>query len=176
MKISRLLPSLFFVFGMSLITHAQTAIDDMAKDWVRAKAYTLEYLEAMPEASYSLKPTPEMRSFAEQMLHITDANYGFTSAATGAASPVGMGESEKSVDKSKANVIKLVTDGYDFVIVNVKKMTPEQLNESIKLFGKFDLTRGAAMNKAFEHQTHHRGQTTVYIRLSGTTPPNEMLF
>ncbi|MDZ7646861.1 MAG: hypothetical protein U5K54_06605 [Cytophagales bacterium] len=42
----------------------------------------MEYLDVMPEAGYALKPTPEMRSFADQMLHITDANYGFTIAAT----------------------------------------------------------------------------------------------
>jgi hypothetical protein len=30
--------------------------------------------------------------------------------------------------------------------------------------------------KAFEHQTHHRGQATVYLRLKGVAPPNEMLF
>ena len=32
------------------------------------------------------------------------------------------------------------------------------------------------MLKCFEHQTHHRGQTTVYIRLAGGTPPAEKLF
>jgi hypothetical protein len=30
--------------------------------------------------------------------------------------------------------------------------------------------------KAFEHQTHHRGQCTIYIRLLGIRPPNEKLF
>jgi len=30
--------------------------------------------------------------------------------------------------------------------------------------------------KAFEHQTHHRGQTTIYIRLVGLKPPGERLF
>lgn len=176
MKLSKLIPTLCLAFGASFLSYAQTSVDNVIKDWERAKAYTLEYLEVMPEKGYSLKPTPEMRSFAEQMLHLTDANYGFSSAATGVASPVGMGESEKTTDKSKANVIKLVTNGYDFVIANVKKMTPEKLNETIKLFGKFDLTRDTALEKAFEHQTHHRGQTTVYLRLAGVTPPNEKLF
>lgn len=117
-----------------------------------------------------------MRSFAGQMLHLTDANYGFISAATGANSPVGQGESEKTTDKSKENVAKLVLEGYDFVINNIKKMTPAQLNENIKLFGQFDMTKGMALAKCFEHQTHHRGQTTVYLRLAGVKPPREKLF
>jgi uncharacterized damage-inducible protein DinB len=32
------------------------------------------------------------------------------------------------------------------------------------------------MLKTFEHQTHHRGQTTIYIRLLGIRPPQEKLF
>lgn len=165
----------FLVLGSTLFCQAQT-IDDLVKDWERAKEYTKEYLDAMPESGYALKPTPDMRSFAEQMLHLTDANYGFIAAATGAKSPVGMGESEKSTDKSKANVTKLVLAGYDFVIANVKKMTPAQLAENVQIFGRFNMTKSAAVVKCFEHQTHHRGQTTVYIRLAGAKPPQEKLF
>ena len=54
-------------------------------------------------------------------------------------------------------------------------MTPAQLNENVKLFGRFDVTKGALV-KCFKHQTHHRGQTTVYIRLAGAKPPQEKLF
>ena len=158
------------------ITPATNPVNDIVKEWERAKAFTKEYLDAMPESGYALKPTPEMRSFAEQMLHLTDANYGFISAATGEKSPVGFGESEKTADKSKENVTKLVMAGYDYVINHVGKMTPAQLNENVKLFGQFDMTKETALAKCFEHQTHHRGQTTVYIRLAGAKPPQEKLF
>jgi uncharacterized damage-inducible protein DinB len=170
--------TLFTVLLLILLASASYAqsIDEIVKEWERAKAYTKEYLDAMPEAGYALKPTPEMRSFAEQMLHLTDANYGFASAASGEKSPVGFGESEKTTDKSKANVTKLVMEGYDFVINNIKKMTLAQLLEKTKLFNQFDMTKGMVYAKLFEHQTHHRGQTTVYIRLAGVKPPNEKLF
>ncbi len=158
------------------LTYAQQSIDEIVKEWERAKAYTKEYLDIMPESGYALKPTPEMRSFAEQMLHLTDANYGFIAAVTGEKSPVGFGESEKTIDKSKANVTKLVLAGYDFVINSIKKMNTAQFGDKIKLFERFELTKEAALTKLFEHQTHHRGQTTVYIRLAGAKPPQEKLF
>jgi uncharacterized damage-inducible protein DinB len=50
------------------------------------------------------------------------------------------------------------------------------MTETIKMFNRFEMTRDEAFQKAFEHQTHHRGQTTVYLRLKGVTPPNEKLF
>ncbi|MBL7700238.1 MAG: DinB family protein [Chitinophagaceae bacterium] len=172
----RLLATLLFVFCAVSFAVAQNPVDVMVKEWERAKAYTKEYLEAMSDSGYALKPTPQMRSFAEQMLHLTDANYGFASAITGEKSPINFGDSEKSTDKSKANVTKLTLAGYDFVINSVKKLTPAQLNENVKLFGRFDMPKGVAIAKLFEHQTHHRGQTTVYLRLAGITPPQEKLF
>lgn len=176
MKSITLCMFLSFIVGLPLFSNAQSSIDDMVKDWERAKAYTKEYLDVMPDSGYALKPTPEMRSFAEQMLHLTDANYAFLAAATGQKSPVGFGDSEKAADKSKQNVTKLVMDGYDFVINNLKKMKPADLTGNVKLFDRFEMTKGMAIAKCFEHQTHHRGQTTVYIRLAGAKPPQEKLF
>ena len=176
MSLKKFAAFLAVLLGVTFFAKAQSSLADMVKDWERAKAYTKEYLDVMPETGYALKPTPEMRSFADQMLHLTDANYAFVAAATGVKSPVGLGESEKTTDKSKANVTKLVMDGYDFVINNIKKMPASQMADSLKMFGRFDMTKSAAVIKAFEHQTHHRGQTTVYIRLAGAKPPQEKLF
>lgn len=175
MKRNQFFTTVFFLFGLISITQAQTA-DDMVKEWERAKAYTKEYLDAMPADKYNLKPTPAMRSFADQMLHLTDGNYGIAAAAAGIQSPVGMGASEKSADKSKDAVTKQVMDSYDFVIKAIKGMKPAQMVEEVKLFDRFVLTRSGALAKVFEHQTHHRGQATVYIRLAGATPPPEKLF
>lgn len=172
----RLLSTLMFLVTISTFSIAQNPVNDMVKEWERAKAYTKEYLDAMTDSGYALKPTPDMRSFAEQMLHLTDANYAFAAAITGDKSPMGFGEAEKTADKSKTNVTRITMEGYDFVIAGVKKLTPAQLNEKMKLFDRFEMTKGVAVAKLFEHQTHHRGQTTVYLRLAGIKPPQEKLF
>lgn len=167
--------ALVVLFSLVSLTSGAQSTEELVKEWERAKAYTKEYLDAMPESGYSLKPTPEMRSFAEQMLHLTDGNYGFASAVSGEKSPL-TERAEKTADKSKANVTKMVMDGYDYVINTIKKVKPEQLKETTKVFGQFEMTKGTALAKLFEHQTHHRGQTTVYLRLAKATPPNEKLF
>jgi uncharacterized damage-inducible protein DinB len=176
MKPVHVLATLFFVCAGFFNATAQSTIDESVKDWERAKAYTKEYLDAMPDDKYGLKPTPEMRSFAEQMLHLADANYNFAAAAAGVKVPDGAAELEKNGSKEKAAVTKQVLDSYDFVISNLKKMNPAQMNEQVKLFGRFEMSKGAAFAKCFEHQTHHRGQGTVYLRLAGVKPPQEKLF
>lgn len=154
------------------------SIDAAVGDWERAKAYTLEYLNASTEEVISFKPTPDMRSFGQQMLHIAEANYGFGAMASGKASPFTFGELEKAADsyKTKEALSKAVLDSYDFIIEAIKGIDKMKLEETIKVFNRFEMTRAVAFEKAFEHQTHHRGQTTVYLRLKGVTPPNEKLF
>ena len=78
--------------------------------------------------------------------------------------------------KTKAALTKVVMESYDYVITSINGMEMSKANEPIKLFGRMDSTRGVAFAKAFEHQTHHRGQTTIYLRLKGVKPPAERLF
>jgi uncharacterized damage-inducible protein DinB len=147
----------------------------LVADWTRAKDYTKEYLDAMPEDGYAFKAAPDIRSFAEQMLHLANANYAFAATATGAESP-NKTNLEKMEKPTKASVTKAVLDSYDFVITSIKGMDAKKSAEAVKLFGRYDTTRAGALAKAFEHQTHHRGQTTIYLRLKGVKPPAEKLF
>ncbi len=164
--------------AMQPMAKAATAdpVATLVADWTRARDYTKEYLDAMPEEGLSFKPTPDIRSFAEQMLHLANANFGFASAATGAANPQ-QGKNLEKMDeyKTKAGLTKIVMESYDFVINSVKGMDVKKMDEPVKFFGR-DLTRAAALEKGFEHQTHHRGQTTIYLRLKGVKPPQEKLF
>ena len=73
----------------------------MIADWQWAKGYTLSYIEAMPESGINYRPTDSVRSFAEQMLHITTADVGFTAQVAGVPPTI-----EDVRDLSKTKVIK----------------------------------------------------------------------
>lgn len=153
-----------------------STIAQLTAEWQRAKEYTKEYLDAMPEDGMGYKPTPEIRSFAEQMLHLANANYNFGATASGKTNPFQGKKMEEMADlKTKAALTKAVMDSYDFMIDAVKGMSDAQLAETVKM-GPREMTRETVLAKAFEHQTHHRGQTTIYIRMKGVKPPNEKLF
>jgi len=154
---------------------AQLTKDQQITEWKRAKVYTKAYLDAMPADGYTFKATPEVRTFAQQMLHLTDANYYFLSTASGKASPLGNTQTEKTVAQTKEATTKAVMDSYDFVISTIESMPVDKMQEIATAEG-MKLPKALILAKAFEHQTHHRGQTTVYLRLKGVTPPQEMLF
>jgi uncharacterized damage-inducible protein DinB len=152
----------------------------MVADWTRAREYTKEYLDAMPEDGTNFKPNAQdkdMRSFAEQMLHLTANLFFLGSTATGGANPYQGKNLEKMEEyKTKAALSKIVMEGYDFMIAAVKRFDLAKGGEALKLFNRFDTTRAGAIAAAFEHQTHHCGQTTIYIRMKGVKPPQEKLF
>jgi uncharacterized damage-inducible protein DinB len=146
------------------------------RDWERGKVYTKAYLDAMPEDGVSYKPTPEIRSFAEQMLHLSAATISLISTSTGKAK-IYDGKNLEKMDeyKTKAALTKIVMESYDYAIDAVKGLDAAKLSEPVK-FGNNSVSRLTGINKAFEHQTHHRGQCTIYLRMKGVAPPNEMLF
>src|SRR5437868_10189356 len=76
---------LVFTFLLSSKASAQTLEDvkaQMVKDWERAKAYTVDYLNTMPADKYSFKAVDSIRSFAQQMLHLSQGNWFLMSNAS----------------------------------------------------------------------------------------------
>ena len=55
----------------------------LARLWNEAGGKVIEMAEDFPEEKYDFKPTPEVRSFAEQMLHVAGGNYLFMDLAQG---------------------------------------------------------------------------------------------
>jgi uncharacterized damage-inducible protein DinB len=173
-----------FIGGLSLKSMSQSLNSEdikeqMVKDWERAKAYTDEYLNTMPPDKYMFKAAPvdTVRNFAQQMLHLAQANCFIMSRATGTQPPAfAAADLEHSASaQTKDSVMYYVNTSYDFCTNAVKNTDVGKWGEKLKMFG-METTRFALMNKAFEHQTHHRGQTTIYIRVAGIKPPQEKLF
>lgn len=148
----------------------------LIKDWERAKVYTAEYLAAMPANKYTAKPVDSIRSFSEQMLHMAMGTIGLSANGTGKARIFpGYNMERSATAQSKDSVSYYVNASYDFAIEGIKAMDATKLSELVKR-GNLNESRLSWIMKAHEHQTHHRGQCTIYIRLQGVRPPAEKLF
>jgi uncharacterized damage-inducible protein DinB len=174
--------TVLLVMSVFILTSATTnnkrmlTISQMIEDWQRAKTYTKDYLDSMPDEGYSFKPTAVMRSFAQQYLHIAAVNFRYVTAATGRTNPYPGDTLEHRDDvQTKTAVINVTMRSYDAVIDALKTLTESDMSQKAQLYD-FTLTKEEIFLKGFEHQTHHRGQTTVYLRLKGVTPPGERLF
>ena len=168
---------LSFIFSTSIFAQGNDSLKvQLIQDWERAKAYTKAYLDAMPAEKYSYRAVDSIRSFSELMLHLAQGNVNLSSNGFGKDRIFAGRNLEKSpTAQGKDSVVYLVMQSYDYCIDGIKNMDPSKMDEVVKR-GNLNVTRRAWIMKAFEHQTHERGQCTIYIRLQGIRPPGEMLF
>ncbi len=146
--------------------------------WTRSETYTLEYLEAMPADKYGFRPADSIRNFAQQMIHLAQANVSLMNASTDQKIPdiINRQDLEQTQSAwSKDSVRYFITLSYDFAIAAVKVLNMNTAFERVSR-GPLNESRFAWALKAYEHQAHHRGQTTIYLRVAGIKPPAEKLF
>lgn len=155
---------------------ADSLKSQLVKDWERAKAFTKEYLDAVPKDKYDFRAQDSIRTFAQQMLHLAQGTTGLTANGTGKERIWQGRQLENSKSAQSADSVNyFVMASYDYAIEGIKNMDASKFLERTGR-GNFMESRISWLMKAFEHQTHHRGQTTIYIRLMGIKPPNEKLF
>lgn len=127
--------------------------------------------EDFPEDKYDFKPTPEVRSFAQQLLHVAVSMYYFTSPVMGQKPPAGE-DPPRAQYKTKADVVayvkKAVEDGAAAIKSKGDKGMAEVTTDpdSKQQMHVSDLAYGL-----IEHSGEHYGQLVVYYRVSGLVPP-----
>jgi uncharacterized damage-inducible protein DinB len=137
--------------------------DVFAKHWKTAGTYTIAIAEQMPAEFYGFKPVPEEMSFAEQLVHIAEANGYFFTAITGDKGP------QKPAVLDKENVLKFLHASFDWTNAELARVTDEQMHKSYPMEDQ-QMTGHEALMLAWDHTTHHRGQLIVYLRLKGIKP------
>jgi uncharacterized damage-inducible protein DinB len=177
-KVVSFLSLMFLIALTSKAQFADTLKGQLLKDWKRSKLYTLDYLKTMPDAKFSFRPQDSVRTFAQQMIHLSQGTVSLMEAATGMKIPNAINRQDLEVTPSalaKDSVAYFVNLSYDYAIQALMDFDMTKSYQYVRR-GKFNETRIAWMLKAIEHQAHHRGQTTIYIRALGLKPPNERLF
>ena len=122
----------------------------------------------MPGHQYGFRPTKEEMSFGEQVLHIC-SNLGWLSCSSLSTgnNPV---TKEDSKLKSKDSIRQVVVRMYDYAIAVLAVFSAANLSDTVKFFAE-PVSKLQIINLLSDHQTHHRGQLLVYLRLCGLTPP-----
>ena len=127
--------------------------------------------EDFPEDKYDFKPTPAQRTFAEQLLHATGANYFFTNLTLGQKLPA---EEDPKRDqyKTKADVVAFVKKSYADGAAAIKAKGDKGMNDLITDPDSHQQTRIYDEAYGFiEHSGEHYGQLAVYYRVAGLVPP-----
>lgn len=144
---------------------AQTDFKTIAlKHLKTSRDFTLKVAEQMPESTYDFKLTPPQMSFAEQMVHLSQAMLGALAPLVGDQAPP-----RKPASLKKADVIAFVRQSFDSSIDKVSKLTPAQLSKTYS-GGEGTMTGEETLMFVLDHTTHHRASAEMYLRAKGITP------
>ncbi len=151
-------------------TPAPGLAEELLELWNDTGKKVIDMAEDFPEEKYDYKPTPEVRSFAEQLLHVAGANYFFMSVARGEKPPTEQLSREKYPTKAEIVAVlkKSVAEGTELI----QQTGDAGLSESVKFpFGNRMVSRHAMWMIAVRHAGEHFGNLVVYYRLNGIVPP-----
>jgi uncharacterized damage-inducible protein DinB len=137
--------------------------------WNTSKGSLMEFANVMPDGKYDFKPTEEVFSFSEQLLHLARSNYWCFSSIKGERSPKAQ-DAFNSEGKTKKDVINLLKESFAYGDGVISALTEKTAAEEISM-GRNKLAQWKILLFGAEHITHHRGQIVVYLRLNGITPP-----
>jgi len=164
-----------FLLGMAAVMGSvqMRAADDqlvgpLRTQWEGTRKLVVGMAEAIPEAKYDYKPTPEVRSFREQLVHLVGENHMF----------MGMVAGDKPMDrkvldglKTREDILKALGDSYDNGTKVLAGLTDEKALESVPAFGGKQTPRWAIVMANIVDNMDHYGNLVVYVRLNGITPP-----
>src|SRR5215472_7045517 len=68
---------------LSTLVVVNSLTADVRKDYRTVRDYFIRAAEKMPEADYAFRPTPDVRTFAQQVAHVADDQYNLCAPARG---------------------------------------------------------------------------------------------
>jgi uncharacterized damage-inducible protein DinB len=146
-----------------------TVLGDLLKDWQEQKQTMMEISDAMPEGKFSYKTTPLQRNYGEQVMHVALVNVGILKLIGGKAAPPSFSPEGA---KSKAQMLKALSDSYDYGIALLREQSDMTINETIQAPAFLGpSTRARIFWFLLGHSMDIYGQMAVYLRLNGIVPP-----
>ncbi len=136
--------------------------------------------QAMPADKYGFAPAAAtftasqgakydgVRTFAQEISHVTTANYYFASKILGEKMPV----DPKSIDglTTKEELLKAAADSFAYAHKALATITPENAYTAIDGVDGLH-TRSVIASFISAHGYDHYGQMVEYLRMNGIVPP-----
>lgn len=166
---------LAFLSFCTLSAQPQNSLVSEAKfPWTVVRDNLLKMAGKMPADNYSFKPTPEIESFGQRVLHIAGANLFICQGVMGQPST----PRPRPAATSKAELIALLKQASAACDSAFDSLTDAAAMEKIssRLGGPFPpeatRTKLATLNNMVRHSNEVYGYMCVYLRLKGIVPPS----
>ena len=152
---------------LSAQTPAPSLAKEIAASFQRASTEIVDVAEAMPADKYGYKPTPDVSSFGDQLVHCAGITQRFIDAAKGTKT-----EAAHHGAMTKPEITALLKKTFQSAQEMITPLTDAQLLEPMKFpFGDRTVTRATFWQGPLYQIRNHHGQLVVYLRMNGIVPP-----
>lgn len=135
------------------------------------KAAVLRYIDAAPDSMLGFRPTPGVRTFAEQIEHAAGSDALIAHLAiTGSMKVPPLGGDTAVYLHNKAALRTYAIAAMDHTIQMLNAISDADMGKPAVMFGN-KVTRGRGLMELLDHFPWTLGQTVPYLRLNGVTPP-----
>ena len=138
-------------------------------------------VKAMPAEKFDFAPSQAIfvpgqktefatvRTFAQQVTHVAQANYFFYNAVSGLKPDVDMQGLPKLTKKD--DIVAALAGSFAFAHKAIATLTPANAFEVVKTPEPVLFTRGTLAAFGVAHAFDHYGQMVEYLRMNGIVPP-----
>lgn len=140
---------------------------DVKTDYRSVREYFIRAAEKMPEADFGFRPSPDVRSFGQQVAHVADDQYNLCAPAKGETRKAAYREIENTLS-AKADLVAALKQAFAYCDGAYDALTDASGAEKVA-GGK---TRFAMLNWNMWHTWEHYGNVVVYLRMKGLVPPS----
>ena len=139
--------------------------------WQNEHAITTKVIEAIPPEQTDFQPHERSMTAKELVWHIATSKVNVMNffMLTG-SSFEGVGNERPEVTDAIQDIAAWNDRAHQDAVARVGALSDAELAETVDLFGQ-QLPRMGVISFLLAHEIHHRGQLSVYIRLSGGKVP-----
>ena len=142
---------------------------EVQRSYAGLKANILKAADKMPAADYAYKPTPEIRTFARVVNHVTEAQLRACGAANGTAAAALPTVPPETADK--AAIVQALQASFTECDKAFAAITDANLIDSFTL-GPMKRSRIGLMWGTVSHDNEQYATLALYLRLKGLVPPS----
>jgi uncharacterized damage-inducible protein DinB len=156
--------------GGMLLAQSNPLSADVKRDYKNVRDYFIRAAEKMPEENYGFKPSPDVRSFGQQVAHVADDQYNLCAPAKNETRKAAYTAIEDSLSK-KADLVAALKAAFAYCDDAYEALTDASGAEIAKT-SKSGRTRFGMLNWNLWHTWEHYGNIVVYLRMKGLVPPS----
>jgi uncharacterized damage-inducible protein DinB len=139
-------------------------------DYRTVRDYFIRAAEEMPESDYGFRPTPEVRSFGQQVAHVADDQYNLCAPAKGETRQAPYRDIETTLS-TKADLVAALRGAFAYCDGAYDALT-DAAGAGPVTSGPGARTRFGMLNWNLWHTWEHYGNVVVYLRIKGLVPPS----